>query len=369
MTVADLEAALDRIAPFQLAAEWDNVGLLAGSGDWPVEHVLVALDLTDAVAREALTGPCNAVVLYHPPIFGAIKRVTPQTPGPTALLPELLASRIALLATHTALDAASGGTNDALLDVLDIAERRPLKPVHPQNRALKLVTFAPPNEIDGLRAALSAAGAGVIGDYTECSYTLHGAGTFVGGDSSNPTIGQRGRLETVDEVRLEMVAPRARLSAILSALYATHSYEEPAFDLYPLVEPPPPHVGMGRVGALAAPTTGTRLLSTLASAVDLSCATVVGDLERSFTRVVAAAGSFGVDDFHDRDALVLTGEFRHHDALAMLRRGVCAVALGHAASEQPVLPRLVSRLNEQLDASVRRAAADAAPMRALSDQE
>ncbi|MCA9245115.1 MAG: Nif3-like dinuclear metal center hexameric protein, partial [Phycisphaerales bacterium] len=169
-TVADLDIALRRLAPYELAADWDNVGLLAGKADWPAARVLVALDLTDAVADEAIAMNASAVVTYHPPIFKGLKNITDKSPGPTSRLPDLLASRVALLATHTALDAAVGGTNDLLLDAFDVVSRTPLE-AEPRPSGYKLVVFAPAQELAGLRAALSAAGAGVIGAYSECAFT------------------------------------------------------------------------------------------------------------------------------------------------------------------------------------------------------
>jgi putative NIF3 family GTP cyclohydrolase 1 type 2 len=232
--VVDVLKVLDARAPFNAAADWDNVGLLLGDPSWPAKRVLITLDLTDAVAEEALKSKVDLVLAYHPPIFKPVARLTPEMPGPTRLLPELLAKRISIAALHTALDVAVGGTNDCLLDAFSPISREPLETLGETGSQLKLVTFVPQDEVDSVRAALSAAGAGVIGAYSQCSYMLWGRGTFLGDHSTNPTVGRKGRLETVDEVRLEMVTPASRIGAIVRALTAAHSYEEPAFDLYPL---------------------------------------------------------------------------------------------------------------------------------------
>ncbi|MCK4342274.1 MAG: Nif3-like dinuclear metal center hexameric protein [Phycisphaerae bacterium] len=337
-TVARVFAALNELAPFEHAAEWDNVGLLAGWMDAPAKKALLAIDLTDAVAREALNKGVDTLVVYHPPIFKGIRAVTNQADGPTNLLPDLLAARISIIALHTALDAAAGGTNDILLDVFDPVQRYPLEPLLRENRQYKLVVFVPPREVDGLRRALSAAGAGVIGHYAECSYELAGRGTFRGDETSSPTIGRKQVLEHVEETRLEMIVPRTRLGDVVRTLSAKHSYEEPAFDVYPLHEPVGRgEVGQGRVGLLKNSTRGVTLIKTLGERVDLSCALLVGNLKRRFRSVTAAAGAFGVRAFRDPDSLVLTGEFKHHNALELQRRGITVVHLGHYASERPVL--------------------------------
>jgi dinuclear metal center YbgI/SA1388 family protein len=362
--VQDVFAALNELSPFEYAAEWDNVGLLAGRPAAPAARVLLAVDLTDAVAREALARKANALVVYHPPIFKGIRTVTASAAAPTTLLAELLAARVAIIVLHTALDAAAGGTNDVLLDAFEVAERYPLQPLVREDRQYKLVVFVPPAEVDRLRRALSAAGAGVIGHYAECSFELAGRGTFCGDETTNPTIGRKLVLEHADEIRLEMVVPRARLGAVVRALYATHSYEEPAFDVYPLHEAVGRGmVGMGRVGVLKRAQRGDVLLRALAKRVDMAGAAVVGDLRRRFRSVTVAAGAFGVAALRDPESLVLTGEFKHHDALELLRRGVTAVHLGHWASERPVLDVVAAHLVRRVrGVRVAIARADRAPL-------
>ncbi len=368
--VADLLAAVGALAPFEHAAEWDNVGLLAGRPEWPARRVLLAIDLTDKVAREALRKRTDALVLYHPPIFKGIRSITPEASCPTTLLPDLLAARVALIAVHTALDAAVGGTNDVLLDIFTPVKRYPLEPLVHHDRQYKLVVFVPSREVARLRRALAAAGAGVIGHYSECSFELTGRGTFRGDPTTHPTVGRKQVLEHADETRLEMVVPRERLGPIVRALYATHSYEEPAFDLYPLHEAAGRGaVGMGRVGLLARPQRGTQLVARLGRHVDLSAALVVGDLKRRFRSVTAAAGAFGIEAFRDSDSIVLTGEFKHHDALELQRRGVTAVHLGHYASERPVLNWLRTWLRRSLPAlRLGMAASDRAPLAPLKQR-
>ena len=99
----------------------------------------------------------------------------------------------------------------------------------------KLVVFVPREALDDVRAAVFAAGAGRIGEYERCSWYTAGTGTFLGGAGSSPTVGERGREERVAELRLETVFPEERQDEVLAALRAAHPYEEPAFDIYPLL--------------------------------------------------------------------------------------------------------------------------------------
>src|SRR3954454_8236997 len=102
----------------------------------------------------------------------------------------------------------------------------------------KLVVFVPTEALDAVREALFAAGAGRIGNYERCSWSTLGTGTFRGGEGSVPSVGRAGRNERVQEARLETVYPVAREQDVVRALRAAHPYEEPSFDLYPLLEPP-----------------------------------------------------------------------------------------------------------------------------------
>jgi hypothetical protein len=99
----------------------------------------------------------------------------------------------------------------------------------------KLVVFVPPDSLEAVRDALFGAGAGRIGAYQRCSWYTEGTGTFFGGEGTDPTVGERGREERVAEVRLETVYPAEREDEVVQALRSAHPYEEPAFDLYPLL--------------------------------------------------------------------------------------------------------------------------------------
>jgi hypothetical protein len=99
----------------------------------------------------------------------------------------------------------------------------------------KLVVFVPEDALDRVRDALFGAGAGRIGAYERCSWYTVGTGTFLGGETTDPAVGERGQEERVAELRLETVFPTDRQSEVVAALRGAHPYEEPAFDIYELV--------------------------------------------------------------------------------------------------------------------------------------
>lgn len=101
---------------------------------------------------------------------------------------------------------------------------------------VKLVWFVPAEALEATRDAVFAAGAGRIGEYERCSWYAAGTGTFYGGEGTAPAVGERGREERVAELRVETVVPAERVAEAVAALRAAHPYEEPAYDVYPLLE-------------------------------------------------------------------------------------------------------------------------------------
>lgn len=352
--VLDLCRAMETLAPSWAAAEWDNVGLLAGSMKWPLRKVLLTIDLTPPVLDEAAAGRFGAIVSYHPPIFRAVKKHTVHRVEQDGLAAEALSRRIAVYSPHTALDCAPGGTNDTLAQLCGLHDVRPFLTAAPRSEQFKLVTFVPADKADTVADALFAAGAGWIGDYEKCSYRLSGEGTFFGTESTSPALGRKGRLERVAEIRLETVVPSAVLPGVVSALRKAHPYEEPAFDVYPLRNPPHPRIGQGRVGMLPRPTGVGALARRVARLVGAPCASIIGDPRGVVRRAVVIAGSAARMPFEDSTSppgpvdVVVTGEVRHHDALHYERAGLPAIVLGHSVSERPVLRPLARRLRELL---------------------
>jgi dinuclear metal center YbgI/SA1388 family protein len=362
MKVSDLVGAMETIAPTRFAAAWDNVGLLVGDPQGPLHKVLLTIDCTLAVVGEARAGGFDAVVAYHPPIFDAQKRFVA---GSAAY--EAARAGLAVFSPHTALDVAAGGTNDVLADLLGMTERTPLRAAAATARdaELKLVTFVPASHVEVVSQAVFSAGAGRIGDYSSCSFRMAGSGTFLGGEGTHPAVGQAGRLEEVEELRLETIVPAGRLEGVVHALRAAHPYEEPAFDLVPLASAPGAR-GFGCVGAVGPATVG-QLVDRVKSGLGVDRVLLAGGSDREITRAAVCAGSGGdlvSDAIAARATLLLTGEVRHHDALRATEAGMAVVCTRHSTSERAALVGLETRLRELLPGiDVRRSDEDRDPFR------
>jgi len=372
MLIADLVAAVEHIAPSRYAESWDNTGLILGDRARPIDGpVLLAIDFSPAVCEEAVKLRASAIIAYHPPIFSPIRRLTGESPRGAALL-RAAASSIAVYSPHTALDAAPGGIADWLLDcALHDAPPATVSrtdPKNPQRRALvphgssdparthKLVTFVPaepPGLIEAIREALAKAGAGRIGEYDSCSFNVRGTGTFRGSEKSNPALGERGRLESVEELRLEMVCPARALPDVIAALRRAHPYEEPAFDVYRLEPAPEAAVGAGRIGTLGAPCDLKSLAARIRRNLGVGAVQVAdaGGARDAISRVAVCPGSGSALLAASADAgaqVFITGEMKHHDVLEALDRGVSVILAGHTETERGYLPHLGAALGARL---------------------
>lgn len=346
-TVASwLEVLHARYPPAQAAA-WDNPGLQVGDPAWPVERVLVTLDVTPAVLEEAAGTPGTFVIAHHPLLFRPLVRLTPDSaPGRLAL--QAATQRIAVAAAHTNLDVTDdgAGTNDPVVALLDLEEVAPLTVELREGARVKLVTFVPPEAVADVLDAVSAAGAGRIGDYERCSFRVAGTGTFRALPGSDPYSGPGvGQDAEEDELRLEVELPRRRAGAVVAALQAAHPYEEVAFDLLPLLDGAP--LGFGRVGTLPTPRTLAQVAEHIRERLPAPHLRYAGDPDRDIRRVAIVGGAgdalLGAARASGADVYV-TGDLRHHVALDALIEGLALIDAGHHATEVAAMPAFLDRL-------------------------
>ena len=367
-TVGSWMSLVHDLYPPHHAAAWDNVGLQVGDPDWPVERVLVALDVTGRVVDEAAGGPPTLVLAHHPLLFRPLARLTPDSAtGRTAL--RAARAGVAVAAAHTNLDVAvdGAGTSDPVARALDLQEVTPLDTDVLEGRRLKLVTFVPRGDVDGVVDALAEAGAGTIGDYTRCHFRVDGTGSFRPGEGADPHVGRVGEVHEEAEARVEMELPRGRVGAVLAALVASHPYEEVAYDLVPVVDVD--GHGLGLVGQLPGPLPLRAVAARLRDALPAPHLRHAGEPDRLVRRVAVVGGA---GDSHIGAAMAagadvyVTGDLRHHVTLDALEQGLALIDAGHHATESAAMPHWIDRLRDagarrQLQAPVIASAVDTSP--------
>ncbi|MCS7047055.1 MAG: Nif3-like dinuclear metal center hexameric protein [Gemmataceae bacterium] len=346
-TVADVAAYLSQLAPPHLAAPWDNTGLLLGDDTTDVQRIVTCLTVTPESAAEAIAEQAQLIVTHHPIFFRPVQRLTTATPEGRTLL-ALARAGVAVYAPHTAFDDAVGGINDQLAGRLGLLDVGPLRP-RPVEAQCKIVVFVPESDLARVSDALFAAGAGQIGEYRECSFRVAGTGTFFGSEASHPTVGSKGRREEVSEWRLEAICPEAIVEQVVAAMRRAHSYEEPAYDVYPL-RSLPGRGGQGRLGRLPQPLALDAFARHVKAALGGTPVQVAGSATRlvqSVALACGAAGEFLSDAVQRRADVFLTGEARFHDCLSAQAQGIALVLAGHYATERLGVEHLAELLRRQ----------------------
>jgi dinuclear metal center YbgI/SA1388 family protein len=335
--LADVVEVLDEAYPPRLAQSWDSVGLVCGDPRDRLDSVTIAVDATPAVVDEV--PEAGLLLAHHPLLLRGVDTVAASTPK-GALIHRLIRTGSSLFTAHTNADSASPGVSDALAEALGLRVEAVLEPVTAAADLDKWVVYVPREHAEAVRAAIFCAGAGHIGDYSHCSWSVAGIGQFLPHDGASPAIGSVGAVERVAEDRLEVVAPARARAAVLSAMRATHPYEEPAFDIFALT-PPPAGTGLGRVGSLPEPQPLHRFVAGVGAALPKTSWGVraAGDPETLVSRVAVCGGAgdslLGTAAAAGAQAYV-TADLRHHPADEHRRASDMAlIDVAHWASEFP----------------------------------
>ena len=219
-------------APPGVAWEKDNVGLQVGSGKRKVNNIFLCLELTEKALNEAVKKKADFIFTHHPLIFKPLNRINTESDPKGRIIESLIKNDITLYSAHTSLDFTKDGVSFELAKVLGIVKPKFL--VYESSNQYKLVVFIPEKNFSGVSQKLFDAGAGIIGEYEKCGFSLKGTGSFQGSEFSNPKLGKKGNFETVNEIRFEVIVDSWKLRKVIDALKISHPYEEPAFDIYPV---------------------------------------------------------------------------------------------------------------------------------------
>jgi dinuclear metal center YbgI/SA1388 family protein len=350
MKIKDIAAAVEKIAPLRLAQDWDNVGLLIGDEKRNVKNILLTIDITKAVVAEAKRARTDLIVSYHPVIWGGLKKITND--GQSGVVCELIRSGIAVFSIHTALDSAVGGVNDGLAEIVGIVDGKPIGDYVDSTAGenYKLVVFIPIESVAKVSKAVFAAGAGVIGNYSNCSFAAEGTGTFLPLAGTRPAVGKKGKFEKVPEVRFETIVPAEKLANVIAAVKKAHPYEMPAFDIFKLYGSES-KFGLGRIGKLARPMRIQKIVERIKKETKAKAIGIVGDDKRLVKKAAVCAGSCGKIInlvIAEKCDLYLTGELKHHQALAAQEAGLTCICLSHTVSERFILKKLAKQLQKQI---------------------
>ncbi|WP_404453468.1 Nif3-like dinuclear metal center hexameric protein [Oceanobacillus kapialis] len=346
ITNKDVFAVLEKLAPKSLAYEWDNVGLQVGSFNSPVTKIMVTLDVLEEVVDEAIANGVRLIIAHHPLLFKPMKQLHTDTPQ-GRVIKKLLEHNISVYASHTNLDIATGGVNDALCEKLQIKNPQPLIK-EGSMKLFKLVVYVPETHQHQVREALGDSGAGHIGNYSHCTFQTKGEGRFKPLEGTDPFIGSTDTLEAVQEVKIETIVQESFLQDVLSAVITAHPYEEVAYDVFSL-ENKGETYGLGRIGTLDKTITLKEFCTLIKKQLDIPGLRVTGDLEHKVKKIAVLGGSgekyiraakkAGADTF-------ITGDVTFHTAQDAWQMGLAVIDPGHYA-EKVMKESVLQYLKEQ----------------------
>ncbi|MFB5662087.1 Nif3-like dinuclear metal center hexameric protein [Alteribacillus sp. HJP-4] len=336
--------------PKAYAVEGDKVGLMIGTLNKPVNNVMVALDVVEEVVDEAIEKKVDLIIAHHPLLFRPLKSIdTASGQGP--IIEKCIKHDIAVYAAHTNLDIAEGGVNDMLADALNLHNTEVLVPLFTVPLK-KLVAFVPEDHVSEVRKALGGSGAGFIGDYSHCTFSTPGTGTFIPGEGTNPYLGDPGKMEFASEQRIETVVPENILNKVTKALIDSHPYEEPAYDIYPL-ELEGKMLGLGRIGELDSSMSFESFITKVKQAFGLRNVRVSGNVNKEVKKIAVLGGDgnkywqaakrLGADVY-------ITGDVYFHTAHDAAMDGLTMLDPGHHV-EQIMKNGVKSKLDEMLGKS------------------
>jgi len=332
MKLADLCKYLDTAIPLSFQEGYDNSGLQVGFPEKEISSALLAIDITEEVMDEALKKGCNLVISHHPLIFSGLKKITGIT-FTERILVKAIKDDIAVYSAHTNLDTVSFGVSSKMAEKLNLQNVKVLVPL--KNRLLKLVTFIPESHLLKVREALFEAGAGVIGNYDKCGFTVPGTGSFRAGDNSNPYVGETGKIHFENEVRFETVLFSHLKEIVIRTLLSAHPYEEVAYDLYPL-DNENIVAGLGCTGEFDQPLSETDFLG-LVSSLFGSGIVRYSKLTGRRVKKVALCGGSGASLLSDAIAsgadVFVTADIKYHNFFDADNK-ILLADIGHFESEK-----------------------------------
>lgn len=344
---SDVAGIINKIAPTALAETWDNSGLQVGDPTAEVNRIMIALDPTPSVIDSAITSSCQLLVTHHPLIFKPLKSISTATTLGASIQTAIKAG-LSILTLHTNYDIASGGLNDLLAAKIGLSSSIPLK-VTTTCELVKLVVFVPVDSIKQLRSALFRFAA-TQGNYRDCSFAADGLGTFTPLEGAEPFTGVVGEMAEVKEERLELLIPRTQLPGAIKALLAQHPYEEPAYDIYPLINNGE-KMGLGRIGRLPQSVSLAEYADQIRGVLSAPMLRYVGNPAAMISKVALCSGS-GASLLGDAARLgadlLVTGDVKYHEARAAEELGLALIDAGHFPTEIIMVHEIMARLSRDL---------------------
>jgi dinuclear metal center YbgI/SA1388 family protein len=348
MTGKEIIKYLEEWAPKGIAWERDNAGLQVGNPNIKIKNILLSLDLSEEVIETAKKENCNLIITHHPLLFYPLKNLDVSKSRNSKMIQMLIKNDITLYSAHTNLDFTKHGVSYQLANSLQLENIRFLKNLS-QNQ-VKLTVFVPETHLNKVADAIHDAGGGIIGEYSHCSFRAGGTGAFKGSDKSNPSSGKKNVLETVEEIKFEVVVDKWKLDQVISSMKKAHPYEEVAFDIY-LLDNENVNYGIGAIGELSESMSKNDFLKFVSSKLKIPSFRHTKTVNNNIKTVAVCGGSCSelIDESIKQNAdAFITADIKYH-AFHDAEEKILLIDAGHYETEVPVLDEIKKRLKKFLE--------------------
>lgn len=332
MTISAIISVLEKMAPMFLQESYDNSGLITGQKQTECTGALLCLDVTESVINDAISKNCNLIISHHPIVFKGIKKFDSDYYVDKTII-AAIKNDIAIYACHTNMDNVINGVNGKIADKLNLINRRILQPK--SFLIQKLVVFVPFEYQEVLEKSLFEAGAGEMGNYGECSFVSEGVGSFKPLEGADPHTGKIGVRTIQKEVKVEVIFPIWKQSAILNAMKNAHPYEEVAYELYTL-QNKHQEIGAGIIAELEQSVDIKNFLNEIKSIFNVKCLKHTQIISEKIKKIAicGGSGSFLIQDaIRAKADVFITSDIKYHDFFEANNQLVL-VDIGHFESEQ-----------------------------------
>jgi dinuclear metal center YbgI/SA1388 family protein len=345
MRIEEVISYLEQWAPPILQESYDNSGLLVGDKKAEVSNILVSLDCTEEVVEEAIAKNCNLIVSHHPIVFKGLKRFTGADYVQRTII-KAIQNNIALYAIHTNLDNTLEGVNGEIARRIGLKNVKPLVPLN--GHLLQLTVFVPADHFEQVRAALFEAGAGNVGNYSECGFSLVGNGSFKPEEGSQPVEGNHGERSELEEIRFEVILPSWKKADVQRALFTSHPYEEIAHN-WQVLQNDLQQFGSGAIGELESPIGLMDCLAILKKEFNNQCIKYTSSKKEIIQKIAICGGSgqflLGAAKAQGADVFV-TADVKYHEFFDAENR-LSFIDIGHFESEQFTIDLIHAKISEK----------------------
>ncbi|MGB5989036.1 MAG: Nif3-like dinuclear metal center hexameric protein [Marinifilaceae bacterium] len=332
MKLSLITSLIEDFSPISLQESYDNAGLLTGNDDMEISSALLCLDITEEVIEEAIEAGNNLIISHHPLVFKGLKKFNGSNMVERCLI-KAIKNDIAIYSAHTNIDSVINGVSAKMSEKLNLKNTKILAPT--KGNLKKLICYCPKEQSDKVREAIFSAGAGEIGNYSNCSYNIEGKGSFKANEKANPFVGKIGDIHFEEEIRIETIVAEHRLQQTISAMTDAHPYEEVAYDIMQ-TENINPNIGFGMIGELEEAMDTKEFLQSLKTIFDCTHfkhSKIVKEQIKSVA-LCGGSGSFLINKALSKKAdIYITGDIKYHDYFTTEDKIILA-DIGHYESEQ-----------------------------------